>query len=164
MNAISNARPATADPPAVPYLLGDFVKGGAAAKGWSADAAAERKKVAPVWEGIYETVHAHGEGVFFFQGGAARRAGEPCCGCCRCGRPGSVGWQPGWLPLDDQSQQLNYATHQTSTDPDHLQHTPPDPDQTSATCRRPAPATCPTTLCGRASAYRGGRAHLAWNL
>jgi len=29
---------------------------------WVVDAAAERARVAPVWEALYAAVHAHGEG------------------------------------------------------------------------------------------------------
>jgi hypothetical protein len=58
----------------VPYLLDDFLKGLAPPPPeWAADAAAERARVAPVWDGLQAAVHAHCERGR--PGGAAGRAG-----------------------------------------------------------------------------------------
>ena len=47
----------------MPYAPGDFLRGmDPPPRGWAADAAAERAKVAPVWGAVHAAVVAHGGG------------------------------------------------------------------------------------------------------
>jgi hypothetical protein len=58
---LPDGTPPRPPPSPVPYLLSDFVNSSRPRPAsWRADAAAELRRVAPVWEELYAAVHAHG--------------------------------------------------------------------------------------------------------